>query len=266
MSEPTILETILAAKRDEVAAAQAQTSLADLRARAADCPPPRDFAGALRSAGEVRLIAEVKKASPSAGLIRPDFDPAAIAQAYAGGGASCLSVLTDARWFQGSPEYLRAAREASGLPALRKDFTVDAYQLWEARVMGADAVLLIVAALMPAELADLLGLAADLGLSALVEVHTAEETALAVEAGAELLGINNRNLHTFETTLRTTADLRPLVPAERLVISESGIRTPDGVRWLRAQGVGAMLVGESLMRQDDLEAATRALVDAGRGS
>ncbi|MBI5831490.1 MAG: indole-3-glycerol phosphate synthase TrpC [Armatimonadetes bacterium] len=263
MAEPTILDRIVAGKHDELAAAQAAVPAAQLRAVIAGLPAPRDFAAALCRPGQVRLIAEVKKASPSAGLIRPDFDAVAIAQAYAAGGAACLSVLTDERWFQGSADYLRAVRGVVDLPILRKDFTLDEYQLLEARAWGADAVLLIAAILAPARLAELMGCARDLGLTALVEVHSAEETMAAVDAGAKLVGINNRDLRVFRTDLATTVELRALIPADRVVVSESGIRTADDVALLRTHGVQAMLVGEALMRQPDVLAATRALVGAG---
>jgi indole-3-glycerol phosphate synthase len=264
MSDPTILDQIVATKREELAAARAAAPEAELRAALADAPRTRDFAAALRAPGQVRLIAEVKKASPSAGLIRPDFDPAAIARAYQAGGADCLSVLTDRSYFQGSPDTLRAVRAAVELPLLRKDFTLAAYQLLEARLWGADAVLLIAAILEPALLADLAAEAADLGLAALVEVHTAAETELAVAAGAMLIGVNNRDLKVFRTDLATTERLRPLIPADRLVVSESGIRDTADVARLRAAGVNAVLVGESLMRHNDIESATRALAAAGR--
>jgi indole-3-glycerol phosphate synthase len=197
-------------------------------------------------------------------VIRPGFDAVAIARCYAGAGAACLSVLTDAKYFQGSPAFLKDIRAAVELPLLRKDFVVDAYQLLEARAWGADAALLIVAALSPTELGDLLGETEALGLTALVEVHTAEETAIAVDAGARLIGINNRDLTVFETRLETTAELRPQIPADRLVVSESGIRTPRDVRWLRDQRVDAMLVGEALMRSPQLAQMTRSLVEAGQ--
>ncbi len=264
MPLPNILQQILDDQRVALERARQAVPARELRAALADCPPVRDFCGALTARGGVALIAEVKKASPSAGLIRPDFDAVEIAQTYAAGGAACLSVLTEPKYFQGSPEFLQAIREAVELPLLRKDFLVDEYQLLEARVWGADAALLIVAALTPARLQELLAEAAALGLAALVEVHTAAETALAVASGARLIGINNRDLTVFQTCLDTTARLRPLVPADRVVVSESGIRTPEHVAWLRSVPVEAMLVGEALMREADLEAKTRALVEAGR--
>ena len=263
MAEPTILDRIVEGKHEELAAARAAVSAEDLHARIADLPAPRDFAAALSRPGQVTLIAEVKKASPSAGLIRPDFDPVAIGRAYQAGGAACLSVLTDERWFQGSADYLRAVRAAVDLPILRKDFVLDEYQILEARAWGADAVLLIAAILPAARLAELLGSALELGLTALVEVHSAEETAVAVDLGAKLIGINNRDLRVFRTDLATTETLRPMIPADRGVGPEGGIRSADDVARLRACGAQAMLVGESLMRQPDVEAATRALVAAG---
>jgi indole-3-glycerol phosphate synthase len=262
--EPTILDRIVAGKREELAAARAVVPEPELRARVADLPPTRDFGAALRVPGCVRLIAEVKKASPSAGLIRADFEPVAIARAYAEGGAACLSVLTDERWFQGSSDFLRAIHAAGELPLLRKDFTLAAYHLLEARVWGADAVLLIAAILPPALLGELLGEAHALGLTALVEVHSPAERDVAVSSGARLIGINNRDLRVFRTDLQTTLDLLPGIPDDRIVVSESGIRTAADVARLRAHGVAAVLVGEALMRRDDLVAATRELVAAGR--
>lgn len=264
MPLPNILAKILADKREELELARRTVPALDLRFAARDCPPPRDFVAALTAQDGVALIAEVKKASPSAGLIRPDFHHLEIARTYARAGAACLSVLTETKYFQGSPEFLKDIRRAVDLPLLRKDFIVDAYQLLEARVWGADAALLIVAALEPAQLQELLGEAAALGLTPLVEVHTAEETAVAVESGAKLIGINNRDLTVFKTVLETTAALRPLLPADRVVVSESGIRTPEHVAWLRDVPVDAMLVGEALMREADLGAKTRELVEAGR--
>ena len=264
MPLPNILQQILDDKRVELAAARSAVPEAELRAAADGCPPARDFAGALAAVAGVALIAEVKKASPSAGLIRDDFEAVTIASTYAANGATCISVLTDSKYFQGSPEFLRDIRAAVDRPLLRKDFVVEAYQVAEARAWGADAALLIVAALSPAELQDLMGEAAALGLTALVEVHTAEETDVAVASGAKLIGINNRDLTIFETRLETTAKLRPLIPDDRLVVSESGIRTPADVAWLHDVPVDAMLVGEALMREADYGAKTRALAEAGR--
>lgn len=265
MAEANILQTIVAGKRVEVGAARAALPESELRCRIADLPPSRDFAAALRTPGEVSLIAEVKKASPSAGLIRADFEPVSIARTYAEAGARCLSVLTDERWFQGSADFLKRIRAAVELPLLRKDFVVDRYQLMEARAWGADAALLIVAILSPSELRELMAQAADLHLAVLVEVHTEAETEQALEAGSSLVGINNRDLRVFRTDLATTARCRALIPAGVTVVSESGISRPEHVALLREQGVDAMLVGEALMREPDLAAKTRELVAAGRG-
>jgi indole-3-glycerol phosphate synthase len=252
-----ILETILAAKAVELAHAKAKKPLAALQVEvkaAKTGDPPRDFSGALKgriAGGEPAVIAEIKKASPSQGLIRADFDVAAIARSYADHGACCLSVLTDEQFFQGRGEYLRLARRASGLPALRKDFIIDAYQVWEARALGADCILLIAAALDDAQLREFGALAGELGMAALAEVHDAGELARALRADAMLIGINNRNLRTFETRLETTLELTPLIPRGALVVAESGIRTYQDVERLRAGGVGAYLIGESLMRAAD---------------
>ncbi len=225
-----------------------------LRREAEATPVPRDFLGAIRAkigAGQAAVIAEIKKASPSKGVLRADFRPADIAASYARHGAACLSVLTDRQFFQGAPEYLEQAREASGLPALRKDFTVDAYQICEARAMGADCILLIVAALDGTALRDLEAQAHALGLSVLVEVHDAKELELALQMRTPLLGINNRNLRTFETRLETTLDLLESIPSDRVVVTESGIATPADVARVRARGVHAFLVGEAFMRAPD---------------
>ncbi len=249
-----ILERILATKRAEVAQAQARRPLAALRAEAEQRRDRRDFVGAMRgklAAGQAAVIAEVKKASPSKGVLRADFDPAAIGRSYAANGAACLSVLTDREYFQGAPEYLAQARDASGLPALRKDFIVDAYQVVEARAMGADAVLLIVAALDDAQLRDFEALAHALGMAVLVEVHDAAELARALRLATPLVGINNRNLRTFATTLDTTLALLPSIPADRIVVTESGILAPADVGRMRAAGVNAFLVGEAFMRAPD---------------
>ena len=242
--------------------------LAELRARSRDLPPTRDFLGAVRRApgaaarraGPLRVIAEVKKASPSRGVIRQDFQAAAIAAAYAAAGASAISVLTDAPFFQGSLEDLAAVRQAVSLPILRKDFHVDPYQLWEARAVGADAVLLIVAALAPAEVTDLLGLAGELGLGALIEVHDRDELARALDCGAGILGINNRDLRTFQVTLETTFGLLPRIPADRVLVSESGVLTAEDARGLAEAGVVGILVGEGLLKYADAGAALRVLV------
>ncbi|HOV57292.1 MAG TPA: indole-3-glycerol phosphate synthase TrpC [Rhodanobacteraceae bacterium] len=255
-----ILDKILARKADEVAARRAAVPLAALRARAAAAAPARGFARAVQArlaAGETAVIAEVKKASPSRGVIRPDFHPAAIARSYAAAGATCLSVLTDVDFFQGSDAYLQEARDACALPVLRKDFTVDAYQVVEARALGADCILLIVAALDDASLADLAELALALGLDVLLEVHDATELtrALALPAAARhervLIGVNNRDLRTFAVSLDTTLALRPRVPAGQALVAESGILAPADVARLRAAGVHAFLVGEAFMRAPD---------------
>ncbi len=265
MPPADILATIVDGKRAEVMAARRRTPERELRRRIADLPPTRDFAGALRRPGEVRLIAEVKKASPSAGVIRADFDPVAIAQAYAEAGAACVSVLTDERWFQGAAEHLRRISGSVELPVLRKDFVIDGYQLLEARAWGADAALLIVAVLTERELRDLSALAHDLRLAALVEVHDEREAALAVACGARLVGINNRDLTVFRTDPQTTVRLRPLLPPECLVVSESGLKTASDVALLRRHRIDAMLIGEALMCEPDLAGKTREMVRAGRG-
>jgi indole-3-glycerol phosphate synthase len=260
-----ILEKILAVKRDEIAAARRSLPEADLRSRAAACPPPRDFAGALRrklAAGEAAVIAEVKKASPSKGVLRADFDPAAIARSYARHGAACLSVLTDEQFFQGHPDYLRQAREASGLPVLRKDFMLEPYQVYEARAWGADCILLIVAALQDAALEELERTALGLGMAVLVEVHDGPELERALKLRSPLIGINNRNLRSFETRLETTLGLLERVPEDRIVITESGILAGPDVRRMRAAGVHAFLVGEAFMRADDPGLALAKLFEA----
>jgi indole-3-glycerol phosphate synthase len=249
-----ILRRILAVKREELAAARARESLPALRARAEARRDVRDFEAALAARiaqGAAAVIAEVKKASPSKGVLRADFDPAAIGRSYAQGGAACLSVLTDVQFFQGAPAYLEAARAASGLPALRKDFIVDEYQLAEARAWGADAALLIVAALDDAQLRDLEQAALGLGLAVLVEVHDAYELERALALRTPLLGVNNRDLRSFQVSLRTTLDLLPRIPAGRRVVTESGILAPADVRTMRDSGVQAFLVGEAFMRAPD---------------
>ena len=256
-----ILDTILQHKEHELAERQAAVPLRALEQRAAAAEPPRDFAAALRQDG-IRLIAEFKRASPSKGVFAPDLNPATLAQTYAANGASALSVLTDKRFFQGSLNDLTAARAAVDIPALRKDFTTDEYHIIEARAAGADAVLLIVAALPQPHLRALLRCAEDWGMAAIVEVHTAEETAQALAVDAAIIGINNRNLHTFETTLETTAELRALIPSDRIVVSESGIHTPADVARLHGWNVDAMLIGEALVTASDTAVKVESLVAA----
>jgi indole-3-glycerol phosphate synthase len=250
-----ILQKILATKAEEVAASRARLPLAELRARAQDMPPPRDFIHALRTRlerQEAAVIAEIKKASPSQGVIRPDFHPAEIAASYARHGAACLSVLTDRTYFHGAPEYLQAARTASLLPALRKDFIIDACQIFEARVMGADAVLLIVAALSSlGQMRDFEGLARELGMAVLVESHDGEELDLVLQLETPLIGINNRNLRTFAVDLTTTWAQLPRIPEARIVVTESGIRRPEDVKAMQERGVHAFLVGEAFMRAEE---------------
>jgi len=251
---PDILQRILAVKAKEVAAAKTQRPLSAMRIAAAAMPEPRDFAGALRAkvaVGEAAVIAEIKKASPSRGVLREDFDPAAIAASYAGHGAACLSVLTDQQFFQGSADYLRSARAACSLPVLRKDFMLDAYQVYEASAMGADCILLIVAALNPRRMQELAAIATDLGMAVLVEVHNSVELDRALELKTPLIGINNRNLHTFETRLDVTLGLLKRLPPDRIVITESGILQPADVSLMRDNGVDCFLVGEAFMRAPD---------------
>jgi len=261
-----ILQRILARKVEEIRERSAQIGLAELSARVADLPPTRGFAAALEAkveAGSPAVIAEVKKASPSKGVIRADFDPAAIARSYAAGGAACLSVLTDADFFQGSEAYLQQARAACDLPVLRKDFTIDPYQVYEARAIGADCILLIVAALGDASLLELALLAAELDLDVLVEVHDEDQLERALEIPAPLIGVNNRNLRTFETSLDTTLRLQGRIDDGRLLVTESGIHTPADVARMRAAGVGAFLVGEAFMRAADPGAELARLFGAG---
>lgn len=259
------LERICERVRERVAARQAETPLAVLRERAERAGPPRPFAEALATPGEVSLIAELKQASPSRGLIRADFDAADLARAYQEGGARALSVLTEPDFFRGSYRYLESAREATRLPILAKDFFLSPYQIYEARARGADAVLLIVASLSEEELREYRQLAEGLGLAVLVEVHSEAELERALAAGARIIGINNRNLHTFEVDLAVTERLAPRVPPGVLKVAESGVSGPEDVRRVAAAGVDAVLVGETLMRSDDVAEATRALLRAGRG-
>jgi len=257
-----ILARILAAKAKEVAAARAAKPLAALRDEARTAPPVRDFAGALRSriaASAAAVIAEIKKASPSRGVLRPIFDPAGIARRYEAGGAACLSVLTDREYFQGAPEHLVAARAACSLPVLRKDFVLDEYQVVESRALGADCILLIIAALDDARLAALEASARELGMDVLAEVHDGAELDRALNLATPLIGINNRNLRTFEVALETTLDLLPRMPSERLVVTESGILASADVAGMRRAGVHAFLVGEAFMRAADPGAALRSL-------
>ena len=247
-----ILNKILAVKREEVAAAVLIKPLAEVRATAEAQTKPRDFVGAIRgklAAGESAVIAEIKKASPSKGVIRADFRPAEIAADYAAHGAACLSVLTDRQFFQGSPDYLQAARAACSLPVLRKDFLVDAYQVYEARAMGADAILLIAAALDLPTMRKFETVAQSLGLAVLVEVHNGDELDAALQLETPLIGINNRNLRTFEVSLQTTLDLLPRIPEGRIVVTESGILATGDVELMRRHDVGTFLVGEAFMRQ-----------------
>jgi indole-3-glycerol phosphate synthase len=246
-----ILNKIVAVKREEVAAALAKKSLAAMRADAESRVLTRDFEGAMRAkiaAGQAAVIAEIKKASPSKGVLRADFIPADIAQSYAEHGAACLSVLTDKQFFQGSVDYLKQARASCDLPVLRKDFMVDAYQVYEARAMGADAVLLIAACLDDAQMADLEAIARSLDMAVLVEVHDRAELERALKLKTRLVGINNRNLRTFEVTLQTTLDMLPDVPADRLLVTESGILKVEDVQRMRNAHVHAFLVGEAFMR------------------
>ncbi|CAB1370225.1 indole-3-glycerol phosphate synthase TrpC [Denitratisoma oestradiolicum] len=246
-----ILKKILAVKAEEVAAAQ---PLAEVRAAAFAQAPTRDFTGALRgkiAAGRSAVIAEIKKASPSKGVLREDFQPAAIAASYELGGAACLSVLTDRQFFQGCPDYLQQSRAACALPVLRKDFLVDPYQVYEARAMGADAILLIVSALSLSQMREMEDIAQELGMAVLVESHDGAEVDLALQLKTPLIGINNRNLRTFEVSLDTTLAQLPRIPAERLVITESGILTAEDVARMRHHQVHAFLVGEAFMRAPD---------------
>jgi len=262
MGDRDILGRILATKAREIAAAKAARPYIRVRADADAMPPPRDFVGALRSriaAGRPAVIAEIKKASPSKGVLRPIFDPPAIAARYEAGGATCLSVLTDRDYFQGAPEFLTTARAACTLPALRKDFIIDEYQIAEARALGADCILLIVAALDDARLATLEACAHALDMAVLVEAHDGAELERALRLRTPLIGINNRNLRTFEVSLDTTLSLLARIPGDRLVITESGILAPGDVQLMRGHGVHAFLVGEAFMRAADPGAALATL-------
>jgi indole-3-glycerol phosphate synthase len=249
-----ILNKILETKKIEIAAAKAKVGLPEMHALAESAPKTRDFIGSIRKkivAGKAAVIAEIKKASPSKGVIRPDFKPSEIASSYEKGGAACLSVLTDIEYFQGSPEYLKQARAACNLPVLRKDFMIDEYQVYEARAMWADCILLIAAAIDLSKMRELENIAHKLGMAVLVEVHNGEELDLALQLETPLLGINNRNLRTFEVTLDTTLGLLNRLPKDKIVVTESGIFTSEDVKLMRNNQVNTFLVGEAFMRQDD---------------
>jgi indole-3-glycerol phosphate synthase len=255
-----ILDEIIAYKKKELAETKRNAPLADIKSRAADAGQTRGFGIALAGCEEIRLIAEVKKASPSKGLIREDFDPVKIAQSYEASGASCISVLTEQKFFQGRLEYLDAIRKAVTVPLLRKDFIIDTYQIIEARAAGADAVLLIAACLERQQLEDFIGIARQLHLDVLVESHTYKDLDKSLLAGTVLVGINNRDLGTFTVDLQTTMDLMKDIPSDRTVVSESGIRTREDVLKLQRSGVDAILVGESLMREKDIEKKVKELL------
>jgi indole-3-glycerol phosphate synthase len=255
-----ILDEIIAYKKEELADTKRRVAFAELKAKAKDAPPARGFEAALGRGGEIRLIAEVKKASPSKGVIREDFNPREIAKSYARSGAACISVLTEKKYFQGDLGYLNEIRGAVELPLLRKDFIVEAYQVYEARAAGADAILLIAACLEGRQIEDLLNIAKELGLDVLVESHTYKELDRSLLAGATLLGINNRDLGTFTVSLQTTLDLLKDIPDDRIVVSESGIKSRADVLKLQQSGVDAILVGESLMREKDIEKKVKELL------
>lgn len=251
---PDILKKIIARKREEIAERSQHTTLADLRIRAEQADAPRGFVNAIRSQianGKAAVIAEIKKASPSKGVLRDPFHPADCARSYAAGGATCLSVLTDKDFFQGSEAYLQEARAACALPVIRKDFLIDPYQIYEARAIDADCILLIAAALDDRQMTDLAELAGELGMDILTEVHNAEELERALKINLPLIGINNRNLHSFEVSLQTTLDLLPAIPDQRIVVTESGILVPEDVKLMRNHGVNTFLVGEAFMRADN---------------
>jgi indole-3-glycerol phosphate synthase len=259
MAVPSVLKRILERKAEEVAIGKSAIPQAEMLARARQCPPARGFERALRTALEngPAVIAEIKKASPSAGVIREDFQPASIAQSYAAGGAACLSVLTDRDFFQGDASYLRQARAACSLPVLRKDFIIDPWQIPESRAMGADCILLIASALEQAQMQDLLGLATAAGMDVLVEVHDEMEMERALQLEHDLIGVNNRNLNTFETSLSTSERLKEMLPGGQLLVTESGIRDTADVQRMRNSGIHTFLVGEAFMREADPGAALK---------
>ncbi|MEB4590310.1 indole-3-glycerol phosphate synthase TrpC [Candidatus Thiothrix sp. Deng01] len=262
MSTSDILQKILRTKQEEIAFRSMSHPLSQLKEEAAAASPVRGFLQSMRRrlmAGDPAIIAEIKKASPSKGVIRADFDPVAIAQSYEQGGAACLSVLTDAQYFQGHETYLQAARAACNLPVIRKDFIVDPYQVYEARAIGADCILLIVAALTDAQMMELYQLAAELEMDVLIEVHDQDELERTVRLNAPLIGVNNRNLRTFTTSLQTTLDLLPRIPSDALLVTESGIHSQADIQLMRTHGVHAFLVGEAFMRAQDPGAELRNL-------
>ena len=255
-----ILDTIIAHKQKELQIEAEQVPLATLKSKLANLPPTKDFRAAIAQSGNINLIAEVKKKSPSKGIIREDFDPIQIAETYAKNGAAAISVLTDVRFFDGRLDYLSSIRQVVDVPLLRKDFTIDPYHIYQARVAGADAILLIVAALTKDQLREFMDIAESLSLASLVEVHTDTELEIALDVGAEIIGINNRDLRTFHTDLATTFSLREFLPTGKIVVSESGIYTRADVESLREAGVNAILVGESLMRSPDIGEQVRKLI------
>lgn len=256
-----ILDTIVANKQEEIKIQKSQLPLSELRRTLRDTPPTRDFKAAISMPGQINLIAEVKKASPSKGIIREDFDPIAIARIYQSSGAAAISVLTDERFFQGSLSYLTAIREATSIPLLRKDFIIDEYQIYQARAAGADAILLIAAILELKTMQIFLNIAHSLDLDCLVEVHTESELKKVLDTDAQVVGINNRDLRTFQTNIDTTVQLRKLIPQDKVVVSESGIHSRQDVKMLQECGINAILVGESLMRSADINAKIKELME-----